>query len=201
MKTEPQKDKLPELVIDPIPTTTDISPPVKAPSQWSVLRNRNYALLFWGQLISAAGTQMQIVAVAWQVYLLTHSAIALGAIGLVQAIPRLLLSLVGGVFADVLDRRKLLIVIEVTMAAMSAILALCTLFHVINIYIIYVVVLVAASVSSFEYPTRQAIIPTLVPREQLAGAVSMSMVMMQTMETNLHLLLGVTVPLSARIDP
>jgi MFS family permease len=86
---------------------------------------------------------------------------------------------VGGVFADVLDRRKLLIVIEVTMAAMSAILALCTLFHIINIYIIYVVVLVAASVSSFEYPTRQAIIPTLVPREQLAGAVSMSMVMMQ----------------------
>jgi MFS family permease len=180
MKTEPQKDSLTELVTDPIPTTTDISQPfTKAPSHWSVLRNRNYALLFWGQMISAAGTQMQIVAVAWQVYLLTHSAVALGAIGLVQAIPRLLLSLVGGVFADVLDRRKLLIVIEVTMAAMSAILALCTLFQVINIYIIYAVVLVAASVSAFEFPTRQAIIPTLVPRTQLASAVSLSMVMMQ----------------------
>ncbi len=180
MKTEPQKDSFTELVTDPIPTTTDISqPPTKAPSHWSVLRNRNYALLFWGQMISAAGTQMQIVAVAWQVYLLTHSAIALGAIGLVQAIPRLLLSLVGGVFADVLDRRKLLIVIEVTMAAMSAILALCTLFQVINVYIIYAVVLVAASVSAFEFPTRQAIIPTLVPRTQLASAVSLSMVMMQ----------------------
>jgi MFS family permease len=180
MKTEPQKDSLTELVTDPIPTTTDISqPPTKAPSHWSVLRNRNYALLFWGQMISAAGTQMQIVAVAWQVYLLTHSAFALGAIGLVQAIPRLLLSLVGGVFADVLDRRKLLIVIEVTMAAMSAILALCTLFQVINVYIIYAVVLVAASVSAFEFPTRQAIIPTLVPRTQLASAVSLSMVLMQ----------------------
>jgi MFS family permease len=180
MKTEPQKDSFAELVTDPIPTTTAISQPsAKAPSQWSVLRNRNYALLFWGQLISAAGTQMQIVAVAWQVYLLTHSAVALGAIGLVQAIPRLLLSLVGGVFADVLDRRKLLIVIEVTMAAMSAVLALCTFFQVINIYIIYAVVLVAASVSAFEFPTRQAIIPTLVPRTQLAGAVSLSMVMMQ----------------------
>jgi MFS family permease len=180
MKTEPQKDSLTELVTDPIPTTTDISQPLtKAPSHWSVLRNRNYALLFWGQMISAAGTQMQIVAVAWQVYLLTHSAVALGAIGLIQAIPRLLLSLVGGVFADVLDRRKLLIVIEVTMAAMSAILALCTLFQVINVYIIYAVVLVAASVSAFEFPTRQAIIPTLVPRTQLASAVSLSMVMMQ----------------------
>jgi hypothetical protein len=54
---------------------------------WGVLRNRNYALLFWGQLISATGTQMQVVAVSWQVYLLTHSAIALGIIGLVQAMP------------------------------------------------------------------------------------------------------------------
>src|SRR5437660_9566744 len=179
MKTEPSQDSLLDPT-DPVVTATGAtSLEEKLPSQWSVLRNRNYALLFWGQLISAAGTQMQIVAVAWQVYVLTHSAIALGAIGLVQAIPRLLLSLVGGVFADVLDRRKLLIGIEVTMAAMSAILALCTLFQIINVYIIYAVVLVAASVSAFEFPTRQAIIPTLVPRTQLASAVSLSMVMMQ----------------------
>src|SRR5690348_13838111 len=174
MKTEPQKDSFTELVTDPIPTTTDISqPPTKAPSHWSVLRNRDYALLFWGQLISAAGTQMQIVAVAWQVYLLTHSAIALGLIGLMQAVPRLLFSLIGGVFADVFDRRKLLLFIEVTMALMSAILALCTFFNVINMYIIYVVVLIAACVSAFEFPTRQAIIPTLVPRRQLVNAVSL----------------------------
>src|SRR3989442_6809029 len=90
---------------------------------WSVLRNRNYALLFWGQLISAAGTQMQVVAVAWQVYLLTHSPFALGLIGLLQAIPRLLLSLVGGVFVDRFDRRKLLLVIEAAMATSSVALA------------------------------------------------------------------------------
>jgi MFS family permease len=80
---------------------------------WSVLRHRNYALLFWGQLISSTGTQMQIVAVAWQVFLLTHSAIALGLIGLFQAIPRIIFSLVGGMFADVFDRRKLLLVIQI----------------------------------------------------------------------------------------
>src|SRR6266487_1313995 len=79
---------------------------------WKVLRNRNYALLFWGQLISSTGTQMQVIALAWQVYLLTHSAIALGVLGLVQAIPRLIFSLIGGVFADVFDRRKMLLVIE-----------------------------------------------------------------------------------------
>ena len=154
--------------------------PAKEPvGSWAVLRNRNYALLFWGQLISSAGTQMQVVAVAWQVYLLTHSAIALGLIGLVQAIPRLLFSLVGGVFADVFDRRKMLLLIEITLAATSAVLALCTIFHVINMYIIYAVVLVAASVSAFEFPTRQSVIPTLVPREQMPDAMSLSMAMMQ----------------------
>src|SRR5258708_21891585 len=144
-----------------------------------VLRNRNYALLFWGQLISATGTQMQVVAIAWQVYLLTHSAVALGIIGLLQAIPRLLLSLVGGVFADRFDRRKLLLVIEAAMAISSVVLAVCTHFQVINIVIIYIVLLIAASVSAFEFPTRQAIIPGLVRREEMPHAMSLSMVMMQ----------------------
>ncbi len=180
MKSEPQKDTLTNASVEPTTATTSGTPSIaRTPGYWSVLRNRNYALLFWGQLISAAGTQMQIVAVAWQVYLLTHSAIALGLIGLVQAIPRLLFSLVGGVLADVFDRRKMLLVIEITMTAMSTILALCTFFHVINMLIIYMVVLISASVSAFEFPTRQAMIPTLVPREQMAGAVSLGMVMMQ----------------------
>src|SRR2546425_3212487 len=181
MKTEPQKETIsaqPNQL--PSPTSSEVALPAKHPlGPWRVLRNRNYSLLFWGQLISSAGTQMQVVAVAWQVYLLTHSAIALGLIGLVQAIPRLIFSLVGGVFADVFDRRKMLILIEITMAATSTVLALCTIYHVINMYIIYSVVLVAASVSAFEFPTRQAIIPTLVPCEQMADAMSLSMVMMQ----------------------
>src|SRR5947199_5183977 len=140
MKAEPQKDVH---TVEVATSTTDAIPSVaKAPGHWSVFRNRNYALMFWGQLISAAGTQMQIVAVAWQVYLLTHSPVALGLIGLIQAIPRLIFSLVGGVLADVFDRRKMLLIIEITMATTSAVLALCTIFHVINIFIIYAVVLV-----------------------------------------------------------
>jgi MFS family permease len=179
-KTEPH-DKMPTDQADQ-PSALD-SVPVASPKHilgpWGVLCNRNYALLFWGQLISAAGTQMQVVAVSWQVYLLTHSAIALGIIGLVQAVPRLIFSLVGGVFADVFDRRKMLIVIEILLAATSAALALCTLFHVINIVIVYVVVLIAASVSAFEFPTRQAIVPGLVAREQMTDAMSLNMAMMQ----------------------
>jgi MFS family permease len=181
MKTEPQKETSSDQLSQPALTTpSDVALSTKHRlGPWKVLRNRNYSLLFWGQLISSAGTQMQVVAVAWQVYLLTHSAVALGLIGLVQAIPRLIFSLVGGVFADVFDRRKMLIVIEVILALTSAVLALCTISHVINIVIIYIVVLIAASVSSFEFPTRQAIIPTLVRREEMSDALSLSMVMMQ----------------------
>src|SRR5713226_3142647 len=148
MKTEPQKETFADQLAQseaPAPASSPAVPAKKPMSSWSVLRNRNYALLFWGQLISSAGTQMQVVAVAWQAYLLTHSAIALGLIGLVQAIPRLIFSLIGGLFADAFDRRKMLLVIELVLAATSAVLALCTIFHVINIAIIYVVVLIAAA--------------------------------------------------------
>lgn len=149
----------------------------RALGAFRALRNRDYALLFWGQLISATGTQMQVVAVAWQVYLLTHSAFALGLIGLLQALPRLLFSLVGGVLADALDRRKLLLIVNVIMMLFSAILALCTSFQMVNLAIIFVLILVNAAASSFEFPARLAIIPHLVPREQMTDAISLDSMM------------------------
>jgi MFS family permease len=156
-----------------------LSSGVRRGSAWRVMRNRNYSLLFWGQLISSAGTQVQVVAVAWQVFLLTHSAVALGLIGLVQAIPRLIFSLVGGVVADAYDRQRLLLLVNTIMAALSAILAISTAAGFVNVGLIYAIVLLAAVASSFEFPTRQAIIPTLVPREQMADALSISTVLMQ----------------------
>lgn len=179
MKTEPRRSS----VSLPLPDVA--SPEISSAAlqrtlgPWSVLRNRDYALLFWGQLISSAGTQMQVVAVAWQVYLLTHSAVALGVIGLMQAIPRLLFSLVGGVLADVLDRRKMLMIVNLMMMSFSTLLAFCTNLHSINLVIIYIVILLSSVVSSFDFPTRQAIIPTLVSREQMANALSLNSVMMQ----------------------
>src|SRR5215472_5717114 len=117
---------------------------------------------------------MQVVAVAWQVLLLTHSPVALGLIGLAQGIPRLLFSLVGGVVADVFDRRRLLMVVNGLLACASATLAVCTIARVINVVIIYGVVLVASSVAAFEFPTRQAVIPSLVSREQIADVMALS---------------------------
>lgn len=161
-----------------VPTDT-ITGERRALGPWRALRHRNYSLLFWGQLISSTGTQMQVVAVAWQVYLLTHSALALGLIGLFQAIPRLLFSLIGGVLADVFDRRKTLVVVNLSLMVFSIVLAICTSAKIITIGMIYVIILLSAAVSSFEFPTRQAMVPTLVPRAQMADALSLSSVMMQ----------------------
>jgi MFS family permease len=186
MKTEPQgardalEGRIPDLDTheqSAVAAETEVAQ--RPASAWRVLRHRDYALLFFGQLISAAGTQIQVVVVAWQVYVITHSPIALGLIGLFQAIPRLLFSLVGGVFADVLDRRKLLLAVNLLLAVLSAVLALATGIGFVTMGLIYIVVLLEATISSFEFPTRQAIIPTLVPREELADGLAISMVAMQ----------------------
>ena len=71
MKSEPQKEPFADQRVESEGHLASPAVPMKKPvNTWNVLRNRNYALLFWGQLISATGTQMQVVAVAWQVYLL-----------------------------------------------------------------------------------------------------------------------------------
>jgi MFS family permease len=181
MKTEPRDEtsRATQALPLSLPRGTDGAAATRRPGAWAVLRHRDYALLFWGQLVSAAGTQVAVVVIAWQVFLLTHSAVALGIIGLMQAIPRLIFSLVGGVFADVLDRRKMLLAVNALLAGISAALALTTSSGAITIYIIYAAVLASATVSSFEFPTRQAIIPTLVPRAQMPDAMSLSTVAMQ----------------------
>ncbi len=148
-----------------------------AAGPWSVLAYRDFRLLWSGQLISAAGTQMRLVAVAWQVYLLSGSAFQVGALGLFQAIPTMVFSLVGGVIADAFDRRKLLLVTQITLALCSAALALLTVFHLINIPLIYTIAFLSSAAGAFDFPTRQALISKIVPGEQLTNAYSLNMLM------------------------
>src|SRR5438876_8308784 len=96
-------------------------------SAFSSLRHRDFRLLWLGQIISVTGSQMQLVAVNWHIYLLTSSALALGMVGLFRAGPIILCSLVGGVVADVIDRRRLMMTTQAIMLACSAMLAVITL--------------------------------------------------------------------------
>src|SRR6266508_5110001 len=86
-------------------------------SAFSSLRHRDFRLLWIGQIVSVTGSQMQLVAINWHIYLLTGSALALGLVGLFRAGPIILCSLVGGVVADVIDRRRLMMATQTIMLA------------------------------------------------------------------------------------
>ncbi len=145
---------------------------------WRVLRHRDYRLLWLGQLVSMAGTQIQVVALAWQVYALTDSPLQLGLLGLLRAGPVMALSLVGGVFADTVDRRRLLLVTQTILLALAAVLAVTTATGRITIPLIYGVIVLGGMASAFDGPARQALTPTLVPREELTSALTLNVTIM-----------------------
>src|SRR5258708_36447708 len=93
---------------------------------FSSLRHRDFRLLWMGQIVSVTGSQMQLVAINWHVYLLTHSALALGMVGAFRAVPIILCSLMGGVVADVVDRRRLMMTTQSIMLTCSATLSRVT---------------------------------------------------------------------------
>src|SRR5881394_1262108 len=109
---------------DPLPASANDS--VQRQTAFSSLRHRDFRLLWTGQIISVIGSQMQLAAINWHIYLITHSALALGLVGACRAVPIILCSLMGGVVADVVDRRRLMIVTQTLMLTCSAILALVT---------------------------------------------------------------------------
>jgi MFS family permease len=142
-------------------------------SRFRALSSPDYRLIFFGQLISLTGTQMQHVAVAWQLYLLTHSPLSLGMIGLFRVAPVLLFALGGGVVADALDRRLLMIVTQVSLALLSLTLAVATLTGHASALTIYMVVFLSGVAIAFDAPARQSLLPLLVDREDLPNALSL----------------------------
>src|SRR6266446_1831813 len=146
---------------------------------FSSLRHRDFRLLWMGQIISVTGSQMQMVAINWHIYLLTHSALALGLVGLFRAGPIILCSLLGGVVADVIDRRRLMISTQIVMLICSGILALVTFGGLQHVWPIYLLTAIASAAWAFDTPARQALVPMLVPAKDFPNAVSLGMLMFQ----------------------
>jgi MFS family permease len=142
-------------------------------SSLSALRHRDFRLLFLGQLVSLTGSQMQQVAVAWQLYVLTKSPLALGTLGLARVVPVVLFALGGGVIADALDRRKLMLLSQSGMALASVGLAILTRTGHITPAAIYGCMALAGVAFALDAPARQALIPRLVPVEELPNALSL----------------------------
>lgn len=135
---------------------------------------------FWlARVLTASGFQIQAVAVAWQVYELTGSALDLGLVGLMQFIPRLVLLPFVGDLADRLDRRRLVAAAQGAQALAMGVLAGLTLSGAIGRELIFLLLVIMGAARSFEMPTTQALLPALVPDTLLSRAVAMSASAMQ----------------------
>lgn len=141
--------------------------------------SRSFRLLWIGQLISLSGSQLRLVALPYQIFLLTGSSFAVGLIGVFQAVPLLLLSLFGGVIADAVDRRRLLLITQIGLAVVSLGLAVTTQAGLASVPILYVLTAVGACFSALDNPTRASIAPTLVERRLIRAAMALNQTIFQ----------------------
>lgn len=140
----------------------------------SPFRQRDFRIFWSGLLLSTMGSQFTQVAMAWQIYELTDSPLQIGLLGLARAIPQVILLLVGGLLADAVDRRKLMMCTQTSLFFVSAALALVTHFGKASPGMLYVATMLLALFTSLDTPTRQAMVPNLVPRQLLAKAVALN---------------------------
>jgi MFS family permease len=138
------------------------------------LKHKRFFYLWLGQLISIAGTQMQIWALLWHINQLNKNPIALGGIGLARIVPVIIFSLIGGAVADTRNRRNVMFVTQSIAALLALTLGLLTQFGHITIWWIYAITALQAVAIAFDGPSRQSLIPNLVPAKDLPNAFSMT---------------------------
>src|SRR5580692_6616742 len=154
--------------------------PAERGSRWQVagraLRHRNFQLFFSGQLISLIGTWMQSVAQSWLVYRLTGSALLLGSVGFASQVPVFLFAPLGGIAADRINRRHIVIATQVASMLLALILAVLTLSHVIDhrVWLIFVLAALLGVVNAFDIPGRQSFLVEMVGKEDLMNAIALN---------------------------
>lgn len=143
-------------------------------------KDRDYRWLWSGQVVSGMGNQITRVALPFQVYVLTGSTLAIGALAFFQLIPILLFALGAGSLADAVDRRRLLLVTQVGLAACSLALVLLALDGHPPLPALFAVAFVVAGLGAVDQPTRASSIPRLVAPERLPAAIALNQLNFQT---------------------
>jgi MFS family permease len=149
-------------------------PPSDASGALPALCYRDYRVFWVGDGLSSIGTQFTTVAMAWQIYELTDSALQIGFLGLAQAIPQMGLLLVGGMLADAVDRRKLMIATQLLQLGVSALLLTGTMLSVVSPALLYLASMLIGVATSLDNPARQALVPNLVARTELTNALALT---------------------------
>ncbi len=141
---------------------------------FQAFRYPDFRLLWGGAFTSTTGTWMQMVAQSWVVLELTGSVFYLGLVGFLGQLPVLLFTLVGGAFADRIDRRKLLLSSQYVQMGVALILTALLYFDLIEIWHFLVLVFVTGSAQAFGGPAYQAMIPGLVRRKDVPNAIALN---------------------------
>ncbi len=164
--------------IDPPPAAPGpTAAPNEKPSALALLRvfrHRNYRLFFSGQLVSLMGTWITQVAQGWLVYSLSHSPFLLGLTSFCGLVPVFFTTALGGMVADRVDRRRLLMVTQTLAMLHAATLAVLTLTGVVQVWMIVCLALFKGLVNAFDVPSRQALTIDMVGREDLRNAISLN---------------------------
>ena len=147
---------------------------------WHVLGQKNFGLYWSSLLVSAIGDQVANVTIAWQVYEITRSPLQLGLTGLFRGLPILIFSLSGGLLADRMSRRKLLMATQSAGMALTLILGFLTSAGWVQVWHIYLIAFCAGIANTFDQPARMALVPSLVEADHLATAFGMSVTLRQS---------------------
>ncbi len=150
---------------------------INVPNTFRALRHRNYRLYWFGQLISLIGTWMQNVAQPWLVYRLTGSPLALGLVSFSQTLPILMFALFGGVIADRVNKRKLIIATQTIAMTLAFILAALTWSGRIEVWHVLVIAFCLGTSDSFDMPARQVFVAETVGKEDLMNAIALNSTM------------------------
>jgi MFS family permease len=135
---------------------------------YSAFRSRDYRFLVTGLFLANFGMQMLSVAVSWDLYVQTKSALVLGNVGFVQVTPFILFALFAGHVADTYDRRRTMILMQLLFVAASVVL----IFGSRSVALIYGCLFVTAAGRAFQWPARQALLPYLVTPQTLSNAIT-----------------------------
>ncbi|GAB4338598.1 MAG: MFS transporter [Dehalococcoidia bacterium] len=149
----------------------------EAPGGWRArvpaLQHRDFRILWAGMFFSSATMMFQFYAQGWFILGLTDSAALLGFLGVARGAGMLTFSLYGGALADRMDRRSLLMVTQSAALAVYALLSALVILDTISLWLAFVLIFISASIESMDGPTRQALIPELVPRAHVPNAVAL----------------------------
>ena len=149
-------------------------------STFSAFRHRNYRLWFIGQLISLVGSFMQTTAQGYLIYSLTGSTAYLGYVGFTAGIPSWMFMLYGGVIADRIPRRTLLIATQVALMLLAFVLAGLVITGVVQPWHILVLSFLVGTANAFDTPARQSFVVELVDREDVTNAIALNGTMFNT---------------------